>query len=545
MKKRKFIGYDIFKLVVAILLALLLLFVFRQCAIVTPTFDAVGSDLVEGPNDFSGAGSKNASMGLLVNDEEASTFSSDADGLWATEAELAAGENTVQAVQYNRKGDVIAESDVLMLDADYATVTPSFELPEGDLVEGSHELSGVGTPMAAMGLMVDGELVSEFTADADGNWSTSYDLSAGDHTIQVVELDENGEVVVASDEASVTVDYAPMAPSIDLPEGGFVEGSNTLSGMGTPMAAMGLMVNGELVSEFTADENGNWSTDVDLPAGDVDVQVVELDADGNVIAESDVSTTPVDYEIVTPSLTLGEDGLVEGMNTLSGVATPMAAMGLMVNGELVSEFTADADGNWSTDVELPAGTADVQVVQFDADGNVIAESTISSVNADYETVVPTINLPTGDIVEGVSTLSGTATPNAALGLMVNGELVSEFTADADGNWSKDVNLPAGDLDIQVVELDENGDVVVESTAMPMNVSIYNPEETVIDEAPDTSNCGVGKINNGLYVVNYCQNLTRIAQALEVDLDALIEANPDIEDPNLIFPGQRLVIPEAE
>ena len=540
--KKKFIGYDIFKLIVAILLVLLLLFVFRSCSVVTPTISTSGDGLVEGVTAIEGTGSKNATMGLFVNESKSNSFDSDKEGFWMTEAELMAGDNSLQAVQFNKKGDVIAESEVITLHADYATVTPSFaDFPEGDVVEGVKTLSGVGTPMAAMGLLMDGAMDSVVNADVDGKWSTDVDLSVGEHILQMVELDDNGDIVVASDEKSVNVIFAPVEPSINLSEGDLNAGMNTFAGLGTPLSAMGLMVNGELVSEFEADENGNWTTDVELGVGTNDIQVVELDADGNVIGESEVFSKNIVYATVTPSLSMPENGFVEGVNTLSDMGTPMAAMGVLLNGELISEFTTDENGMWSTDVTLPAGEGELQIVEFDADGNVVAESDVYALAADYATVTPTISLPNGQLTEGKNSFSGTGTPNSTMGLMLNGVLVAEFTTDENGNWSTDVDLSEGDADVQVVQYDADGNVIAESETASMNVG----KAPVIDTAPDTKNCGIGKVNNGLYVVNYCQNLTRIAEALNVDLDALLEANPEIKDPNLIFPGQRLVIPENE
>ncbi len=540
--KKKFIGYDIFKLIVAILLVLLLLFVFRSCSVVTPTISTSGDGLVEGVTAIEGTGSKNATMGLFVNESKSNSFDSDKEGFWMTEAELMAGDNALQAVQFNKKGEVIAESEVITLHADYATVTPSFaDFPEGDVVEGVKTLSGVGTPMAAMGLLMDGAMDSVVNADVDGKWNTDVDLSVGEHTLQMVELDDNGDIVVASDEKNVNVIFAPVEPSINLSEGDLNAGMNTFAGLGTPLSAMGLMVNGELVSEFEADENGNWTTDIELGVGTNDIQVVELDADGNVIGESEVFSKNTVYATVTPSLSMPENGFVEGVNTLSGMGTPMAAMGVLLNGELISEFTTDENGMWSTDVTLPAGEGELQIVEFDADGNIVAESDVYALAADYATVTPTISLPSGQLSEGKNSFSGTGTPNSTMGLMLNGVLVAEFTTDENGNWSTDVDLSEGDADVQVVQYDADGNVIAESETASMNVG----KAPVIDSAPDTKNCGIGKVNNGLYVVNYCQNLTRIAEALNVDLDALLEANPEIKDPNLIFPGQRLVIPENE
>jgi LysM repeat protein len=55
-------------------------------------------------------------------------------------------------------------------------------------------------------------------------------------------------------------------------------------------------------------------------------------------------------------------------------------------------------------------------------------------------------------------------------------------------------------------------------------------------------CGQGQIKRDVYVVNYCETLTGISQRLGLTLEQLLSANPEIKDPNLIFPGQRLIIP---
>ncbi|MBO8127541.1 MAG: SafA/ExsA family spore coat assembly protein, partial [Firmicutes bacterium] len=49
----------------------------------------------------------------------------------------------------------------------------------------------------------------------------------------------------------------------------------------------------------------------------------------------------------------------------------------------------------------------------------------------------------------------------------------------------------------------------------------------------------------IYTVQSGDTMFRIAQRFGVSLDALIEANPQITDPNRIFPGQRICVPRVE
>jgi nucleoid-associated protein YgaU len=45
-----------------------------------------------------------------------------------------------------------------------------------------------------------------------------------------------------------------------------------------------------------------------------------------------------------------------------------------------------------------------------------------------------------------------------------------------------------------------------------------------------------------YIVGACDTLIQISRLTGVSLQALIAANPDIQDPDLIFPGQVVVVP---
>jgi 2',3'-cyclic-nucleotide 2'-phosphodiesterase/3'-nucleotidase len=56
-----------------------------------------------------------------------------------------------------------------------------------------------------------------------------------------------------------------------------------------------------------------------------------------------------------------------------------------------------------------------------------------------------------------------------------------------------------------------------------------------------------KTRTKFYVVKRGDNLTKIARMHHVSLDQILEWNPQIEDPDLIHPGQRIRVappPEA-
>ena len=68
--------------------------------------------------------------------------------------------------------------------------------------------------------------------------------------------------------------------------------------------------------------------------------------------------------------------------------------------------------------------------------------------------------------------------------------------------------------------------------------------TATKPAPIAINCNLnpGIDRGSTYVVGLCDWLAKIATKLGVSYQALLAANPQIEDPNLIYPGQILNVP---
>lgn len=54
--------------------------------------------------------------------------------------------------------------------------------------------------------------------------------------------------------------------------------------------------------------------------------------------------------------------------------------------------------------------------------------------------------------------------------------------------------------------------------------------------------GFGQLRGMHWIVAGCDTLTRISQVTGISLDKLLAANPEIEDPDLIYPSQRIRLP---
>ena len=75
-------------------------------------------------------------------------------------------------------------------------------------------------------------------------------------------------------------------PTLNLPDGDLSGGSLTLTGSSTPGSEVGIVVDGEMLGTTTAGDDGSWSFETDLEAGDYAVRLQAIDIEGNVAAES-------------------------------------------------------------------------------------------------------------------------------------------------------------------------------------------------------------------------------------------------------------------
>ena len=83
---------------------------------------------------------------------------------------------------------------------------------------------------------------------------------------------------------------------------------------------------------------------------------------------------------------------------------------------------------------------------------------------------PTLNVPTGALAPGAITFNGTAAPNAAIQVLVDGQPIGTAKADASGAWSLDATLETpGDHQIVAQALDDQG--AVAAAAAPVSITL--------------------------------------------------------------------------
>jgi hypothetical protein len=301
---------------------------------------------------------------------------------------------------------------------------------------------------------------------------------------------------------------------------------------------------GKLLGSTTVGADGTWSLDADLPAGKHTLTTRTVDASGKVLAES----APMSWEApalavpgaaaVAPVLTLPEQPNADGKFSLKGTGTPGSKVEVWSDGKLLGSTTVGADGTWSLDADLPAGKHTLTTRMVDASGKILAESAPMSWEGPALTAVaPTLTLPE-KLEAGKSVkLSGTGTPGAEIEIVEDGKVIGKATVGADGTWTYSYTPSAGEHTLLVRAA---GDANLASAPAKLSMPADAPAPVTLPAAG--TECGVGEDRGTTYIVAPCEYMALIANRVGITLAALIAANPEVTNPDLIYPGQILNLP---
>ena len=510
-------------------------------ALAAPSIDLPTAGLAAGAVTLTGLGTPGSEIDVIVDGMSVGTTTVGDDGSWSLDADLPEGD--VDFSLAATRGGETAVSDPISFNIDPRFVAPTLNLPDGELEAGTIALTGTGTPGSTVDITVDGEVVGTTTVGDDGNWSFDLDWpEGGDYEIGARTLDADGNIAAEMDPMPFTLTglSALAMPTIDLPEFGFSTGPFTLTGNGRPGDEIELVVDGEVVGSTTVGDDGTWSFDLDLPEGEYEIATRAYDANGNLLAETDPATMSVStLDIQVPVVDLPEGGLSVGAASLSGTGTPGTDIEILVDGEAVGKTKVGDDGTWSFDLDLPEGDYEVAVQAVDANGQVITSSNSSLISlnpaGDETPLAITEPMDGATLQSGELTLTGTGTPGAEIEILDNGEVIGTAVIGDDGTWTFTFKPEPGNHEYGVRNM---GDDAAASSVMT----------TIETPMTDTSDVGVcdnpepGIDQGDTYVVGECEWLIRIANRLGIEYDALISVNPQIENPNVIYPGQIINLP---
>lgn len=262
-------------------------------------------------------------------------------------------------------------------------------------------------------------------------------------------------------------------PAINLPAASPQPGSVTLSGTAGPGAQVVVLVNGTRAGAAITGVDGNWSTAVDLPAGEYTVQAQTVDNVGAIVGESQPVVIIVGGAPPTGTAAINPPTFdpVSGTYIFTGSAAPGDTVIIISNGMVVGMAVADETGAYSVSVIADAVAGDIQLQVTDAAGNILQQSEPLKLGARPPSLDPSTELQfdpsNGAVVlparpEGL-TLSGQGEPGTQVELVIDGTGTATAVVDAEGNWSLPVDLAEGTYTFQLNTLDPGGELLSGST----------------------------------------------------------------------------------
>ena len=249
-----------------------------------------------------------------------------------------------------------------------------------------------------------------------------------------------------------------------------------------------------------------------------------------------------------------------GNAVIAGIGEPGSTMTILANGSALATTGVEADGSWIVVSETPldGGTIELSLSMTTPDGLVIKseETIVIYVPEIGERPLVLRTTPGGateiiqtvrDADEGYGPLSldsidyddsesvifaGRAEPNKRIDILANRQLLTSVSSDPRGRWNATAAMAPGVYALLIIQYDENGRA-----------------EYVIELPFERATSDQIALRDGQVIVQPGNSLWRIARRAYgsgAQYTVIYEANVDqIRDPDLIFPGQVLSVPDSD
>ncbi len=387
-----------------------------------------------------------ASVEVSIDGTVIGTATADANGFWQLDAPvLADGPHTASAVATDRAGNVSAPATTSFnVDSSLLFVAITTPADGTETNETKPTITGTTIPNATVEIVVDNTPVGMATADANGDFifTLADDLSEGPHILTTSVMD-NG--ITANDEVRIVVDLTGPSLTIDEPLDGLVTSNRapTISGTTDPFTTVVIELPDGTSVTLVSDSVGDYSyTPVDpIGEGPVMIVVTAIDAAGNETTE----IVNITIDSISPALdiTYPDDDayIAHGDVVFTGTADPAADVRIFVDGVEIGVVTADILGNWSlaNPTTLADGVHNVTAQTTDAAGNLTQAESDFIVDSRAPSLTITSPVQAEFVMPGVTTITGTTDPGLVVTVTVDGQPVGTATADANGDWTLDVN----------------------------------------------------------------------------------------------------------
>lgn len=253
---------------------------------------------------ISGTGEVGSTITVFSDALSVGTTTVDAGGLWSLtpSVDLADGNRILTAQASDSFLNTSSLSSAITVTVDTvppSTATITDPLNGTSTKDSTPSLSGTSDAGSTVKIFFDGVLDGATAATAGGLWvyTPASALSEGLHQVTALAFDIANNQAVASAAIALTIDSkAPAAPAINTPSPNErVKNLAGLKGSAEPGSTVVLTINGVQIGSAVADIGGNWNAILASPLGlgDYTIQVVAVDALGNVSLTSQIAVSVV------------------------------------------------------------------------------------------------------------------------------------------------------------------------------------------------------------------------------------------------------------
>ncbi|MGU0042339.1 Ig-like domain-containing protein, partial [Citrobacter freundii complex sp. 2025EL-00176] len=396
---------------------------------------------------------------VYVNGEVVGTATTDSTGRYNFNLpEMEEGTYSVEVSIINPNNGEEVKSDPASLVIDTHVVPLVWEViglnDEGYLNSNTPVVRGISEAGAHIMIMIDGRTVVETVAASDGSWLVSIPSIGidGEHEISFSVTDVAGNTENFGPQDFILDTYiTPITVELrDTDDSGISATDNitnkTLVHLdGTAEAGAVITIantSGEILATVTADEKGDWSSEIALEEGPQTFVVTETDSAGNTAAKNidivcDTQNSITDIVLDKASNSAAITDTITNVNspTLTAVTDANATVEIYVNDVKVATVIADAVGSVSwTMPESEDGEYDIRMVSTDTAGNTATSSTTTIT---IDTVIDSFSVDSLPALTNDKALdvSGVGEVGSTITVYLNGKAVSQGTVAEDGSWT--------------------------------------------------------------------------------------------------------------
>ncbi len=372
--------------------------------------------------------------------------------------------------------------------------------------DGSALLSGEAEPGSEVDVVVNGEVVHQFSVDETGQFAEFVAVPFSDDPRGLVLQSTDGDETVRSD------DYLIAA----LPEPAPEETAPTVEETPSePEVAEDPKPEAEDTTVASVDpEQPTETTDVSTETADAGTEAAEVDTD-----------TADEVTEVEDTVTETADAVAETQNT----------------GADTEEAVAEAESAPEEATETATENQQVAILRSGEDGVELVQSPSEENSAPEQVELDTIGYSdTGDVQ-----LTGRLNEGSAVRIYLNNRLVADVTPQDDGNWRGDLEgIDPGVYTLRVDEVHSDGTVLsrVETPFKREPVEVLQAAEAQTSDQPQETLAPIRSVTVQAGDTLWAISRERFGDG--VLYVRLFDANRElIRDPDLIFPGQVFTIPE--